>query len=111
MGISDKLLAEVKALIDEGKNLHAVKKMVAEGDMGLREAKHYVDTMHLDNGTIKRPKILKEFPEDLEKEIRELMFRGRRVFSIKKVRDITGVDKAKAAEYVDAIDDMIAQLG
>ena len=57
MGISDKLLQEVKALIDDDKKLHAVKKLVEDGDMGLREAKHYVDTMQLDSGQIERPKI------------------------------------------------------
>jgi ribosomal protein L7/L12 len=92
---------EIRNLIDQGRKIEAIKKVMAHTGKGLKEAKDYVDSL----GKSDPPEMvsLGISSETLEFEVRELVNRGRRVEAVRKVRKLTGMDLKAAKEFVDSL--------
>lgn len=93
---------EIRALIAQGKRVQAVKKAMELKQVGLKEAKDYVDSLagfgppDTASAGVSR--------ETLEFEIRELLARGRKIDAIKKVRQLTNWGLREAKDFVDSVE-------
>jgi ribosomal protein L7/L12 len=87
---------EVKALVEAGRKIAAVRLVQREQSLGLTEAQAYVN------------RLISEEQTDVESvslpdpaEIRALVAQGRKIAAVKRVRETTGWGLRRAKEYVD----------
>ena len=92
---------EIRSLVDQGRKIEAIKKVMERTGKGLKEAKDYVDSLSQSGS----PDIVSMgiSRETLEFEVRDLISRGRRVEAVKKVRELTGMSLKAAKEFVDSL--------
>ena len=94
----DTIEREVYSLLARGRKIEAVKKVRELTEMGLKEAKDYVDSL-ASSGSQE----MGVSKETLEFEARELLARGRKIEAVKKVRELTGMSLKEAKDFVDSL--------
>ncbi len=99
----DNLEQEVRFLLEQGKKIEAVKRVVQQTGKGLKESKDYVDALQAESAAGAGHKVgLSQ--ETLEFEVRHLVARGRKIEAIKKVRELTGMGLKEAKDFVDSVE-------
>ncbi len=93
----DAIEREVYFLLARGRKIEAIKMVRELTEMGLKEAKDYVDSL----ARSRSPDASKE---TLEFEARELLAQGRKIEAIKKVMVLTAMGLKEAKDFVDSLD-------
>jgi len=90
---------QVRALLDHGQKIAAVKLYKDQAGVSLAEAKAAVEAMQADAGPTSRPGIR----DDLEAELLRLLGGGNKLEAIKLYKDRTGVALLEAKQAVESL--------
>ncbi|QVQ52987.1 ribosomal protein L7/L12 [Spiractinospora alimapuensis] len=119
-GTPDDPVAEVYALVSRDRKIQAIKVLRGATGWGLREAKDVVDRVGRGEAvpelhaisvgaSTPPPGTVTDVPPEVSREIRELMFAGKKIQAIKVLREATGwslkdakstIDRLQPGEYV-----------
>jgi ribosomal protein L7/L12 len=98
-------LDDVRALVERGNKIEAIKRVRELTGLGLKEAKDYVESMPaysapppLPNATARQPA-----REAGLAEVHTLARQGQKIQAIKLYRELTGVGLKEAKDYVDSL--------
>jgi ribosomal protein L7/L12 len=98
----DNLEQEVRFLLEQGKKIEAVKRVVEQTGKGLKESKDYVDALMAESSAGMGGKVGVS-QETLAFEVRHLVERGRKIEAIKRVRELSGMGLKEAKDFVDSL--------
>jgi ribosomal protein L7/L12 len=100
MRTDDDLESGVRALLEKGQKIEAIKFYRGQTGAGLREAKDAVEAI----GRGERPvSVRRQDTRDLREEVRSLLERGQKIEAIKRYRELTGAGLKEAKDAVEAI--------
>lgn len=110
----EQLDAQVRALVAGGQKLQAIKQLVERNNMGLLEARRYVEALpeappltwqnaHA-SPSLAPVGSASLTAEEIEIEARHYLARGNKIMAIKRVRQLTGRGIKESKEYVDALE-------
>jgi ribosomal protein L7/L12 len=94
----------VRALLDSGHKIEAIKRVREQTGLGLKEAKDLVDAMErgasvaLQSGTS-----LSTYQGDADREARRLVAAGKAIEAIKLIRDQKNLGLKEAKDYVERL--------
>ncbi len=98
---------EIRALIDAGNMIAAIKRLREFVEIGLADAKRFVEDMQQGRATILRPEIMPEaeLVDDVsaDSEVQLALARGNKIEAIKRVRELTGMGLKESKDYVEAL--------
>jgi ribosomal protein L7/L12 len=94
---------EIQSLVNQGRKVEAVKRVMELRGGGLKEAKDYVDSLAKSTSP-SMDSAAGVSKETLEFEVRELLARGRKVEAVKKVRELTNWGLKEAKDFVDSVE-------
>jgi ribosomal protein L7/L12 len=102
--IPDAERAAIRALIEGGNKIAAIKRVRELTGLGLKEAKDYVESWQ-QTGAAPDLTVSGDAPPaaGLE-EVHRLMLQGQKIQAIKVYRELTGVGLKEAKDYVDALE-------
>ncbi len=94
----------VRALLNSGNKIEAIKRVREQTGLGLKEAKDLVDAMEQGAPvTIHAHTSSSAFHGDLDSEARKLMAAGRKLEAIKLVREQKSLGLKEAKDYVERL--------
>jgi len=94
----------VRALLDGGNKIEAIKRVREQTGLGLKEAKDLVDAMEQGAPvTLHAHTSSSAFHGDLDSEARKLMAAGRKLEAIKLVREQKNLGLKEAKDYVERL--------
>jgi ribosomal protein L7/L12 len=94
-------LDDVRALLQQGRKIEAIKVYRQLTGVGLKEAKDYVDA--LEAGRAPPAAAASPAPAGGLDEVRALALQGNKIQAIKRYRELTGVGLKEAKDYVDRL--------
>lgn len=101
-------IAQVRALMAEGKKIDAIKVLREATGMGLAEAKAAVEKLEVDGGRQDRHSPTApppaQLPAELAATVRGMLQRGDKIAAIKLVRERMKLDLKDSKELVDKIE-------
>jgi ribosomal protein L7/L12 len=94
----------VRALLNSGHKIEAIKRVREQTGLGLKEAKDLVDAMEQGAPvTLHAHKSSSEFHGDLDREARKLAAAGHKLEAIKLVREQKNLGLKEAKDYVERL--------
>jgi ribosomal protein L7/L12 len=102
--IPDAERAAIRALIDGGNKIAAIKRVRELTGLGLKEAKDYVESWQQTGATPDLIPTMNASPGATMEEVHRLMLQGQKIQAIKVYRELTGVSLKEAKDYVDALE-------
>jgi len=102
--IPDTERAAIRALIDGGNTIAAIKRVRELTGLGLKEAKDYVESWQRAGAAPALPSAIATRPATSLDEVRRLAFQGQKIQAIKVYRELTGAGLKEAKDYVDALE-------
>lgn len=101
--LPDSVKHDVQALAQRGEKIAAIKLLRDHTQVGLKEAKAYVEQLdRAPAGEAPPPSIRACSPEELE-ELRLLARQGKKIEAIKRYREITGTGLKEAKDAVEGL--------
>lgn len=102
--IPDHERAAIRALIEGGNTIAAIKRVRELTDLGLKEAKDYIESWQR-AGVAPELSVAAAPPAAADlAEVQALMLQGNKIQAIKIYRELTGVGLKEAKDYVDALE-------
>jgi ribosomal protein L7/L12 len=104
---TSELDTEVQQLLQQGQKIQAIKLVRERSNVGLKEAKAYVDGLERGEAPpppSARPVTLDDVPPGLVEEAGTLLARGQKIEAIKLVREHTGMGLKAAKDWVDRLE-------
>jgi ribosomal protein L7/L12 len=99
--LSDELNAAARALVSQGKKIHAIKLVHERSGIGLKEAKDYVDALEAgDVPTVPAGSIIERARDPLQAAHAALQ-NGNTIEAIRLVREETGLGLKESKDYVE----------
>ncbi len=102
--IPDAERAAIRALIDGGNKIAAIKHVRELTGLGLKEAKDYVESWQQTGAAPELTVSIDAPPAGGLEEVHRLMLQGQKIQAIKVYRELTGVELKEAKDYVDALE-------
>ena len=102
--IPDAERAAIRALIDGGNKIAAIKRVRELTGLGLKEAKDYVEGWQQTGAAPDLTLSIDAPPAADLQEIHRLTLQGQKIQAIKLYRELTGVGLKEAKDYVDALE-------
>lgn len=105
--LSGDVEADARTLLASAGKIHAIKRVRELTNMGLKDAKEYVESLERGEAPA-RPATIDPFdermaPDDLQQAARILVQQGNKIAAIKLVREQTGWGLKEAKDYVDGL--------
>ncbi len=97
--------AQIQALLLQGKKIEAIKQVRQQTNLGLKEAKDYVDQIEHGTSPISPHLAIPQahaLPEDLLREAQMVANQGNKIKAIKLVRQATNLSLKEAKDMVDS---------
>lgn len=102
-GIPDAERGAIRALVDGGNKIAAIKRVRELTGMGLKEAKDYVESWER-AGAAPQLTVAERLASSHDlAEVRALALAGNKIQAIKLYRELTGVGLKEAKDYVDSL--------
>jgi ribosomal protein L7/L12 len=102
---TSELDTEVQQLLQQGQKIQAIKLVRERSNVGLKEAKAYVDGLERGEAPPSaRPVTLDDVPPGLVEEAGTLLARAQKIEAIKLVREHTGMGLKAAKDWVDRLE-------
>jgi len=102
--IPDAERAAIRALIDGGNKIAAIKRVRELTGLGLKEAKDYVESWQQTGAAPDLALNIDTPPAADLQEVHRLTLQGQKIQAIKVYREMTGVGLKEAKDYVDALE-------
>jgi ribosomal protein L7/L12 len=102
--VPDAERAAIRALIDGGNKIAAIKRVRELTGMNLKEAKEYVESWQPTNAAPDLTLSIDSPPAADLQEVHRLTLHGQKIQAIKLYRELTGVGLKEAKDYVDALE-------
>src|SRR5262249_53183679 len=102
--IPDAERAAIRALIDAGNKIAAIKRVRELTGLGLKEAKDYVESWQQTGAAPNLPVGSGAPPSASLEEVHRLALEGQKIQAIKVYRELAGVGLKEAKDYVDALE-------
>ena len=98
--ISPQKEKELRELVKRGAKIQAIKQVRRLTDLGLKEAKDYLDGL----GDFRQaPSLGKEVPSELKANLKNLVQKNQRIQAIKQLRTYTGWGLKQSKDYIDSL--------
>lgn len=97
--------AQIQLLLSQGKKLEAIKQVRLQTNLGLKEAKDYVEAIERGLSPISPVVVeppVQRLPEDLMREAQRVAQQGNKIQAIKMVREATKLSLKEAKDLVDS---------
>lgn len=107
--IPEHIKAQALTLIAEGRIIDAIKVVRQFTNLGLKEAKEYVEQLQKNRSVLPPPvSKKKEFSPEIQDQVRELARQGQKIEAIKLVRQHTDWGLTQAKDYVEQLEQGIS---
>jgi ribosomal protein L7/L12 len=113
---SSDVIAQIKLLMGNGRKLEAVKLAYTQLNIGLAEAKEYVENLQWDDNSPQPSTSTNQLDasqgidsEEFVQKIYHLLYKNQKIEAVKLVIDTYGLGLREAKEYVDKIERFMSQ--